>query len=205
MRRMLIILSIPVFMLVGQLFSQTHFGGGKPRFQKDISIIPFRMEGHKIYVPVKTDCSSRPLSFILDTGAFTSVSGETAQLLGLTKGPALLTSGAISYAHLLKEAVSLQVGAMTVDKFRLVSMDYSHYYQAASDFHGFLGSDFLKFFNVKIDYRRKELTLSQKPFSIPHPPFRMPDSHMGPQARPLRWKKKRRPFLIVSEKILLDR
>ncbi len=167
MQRMLIFISLSLFMVCGLLFSQTHFGGGTPRFQQDISIIPFRMEGHKIYVQVKTDRSSRPLSFILDTGAFTSVSGETMQLLGLTKGPALLTSGEISYAHFLQETVSLQVGDMVVDEFRLVSMDYKHFYQAASDFHGFLGSDFLKFFYVKIDYRRKELTLSRKPLPIP--------------------------------------
>ena len=125
------------------------------------------MEGHKIYVQVRTDRSSRPLSFILDTGAFSSVSGQTAQLLGLSKGSPLLTSGEISYAHFLQEPLSLQVGEMAVDQFRLVAMDYSHFYQADPDFHGFLGSDYLKFFYVKIDYKREELTLSQNPLPIP--------------------------------------
>ena len=121
------------------------------------------MEGHKIYIPVKIDRSPRPLSFILDTGAFTSISGETRHLLGLTKGSALLTSGEIGYAHFLRETVSLQVGAMAVDKFRLVSMDYSPFYQAAPNFHGFLGSDFLKFFYVKIDYRKRNSPFQKFP------------------------------------------
>jgi hypothetical protein len=145
------------------------------------------MDGHKIYVQVKTDRSSRPLSFILDTGAFTSVSGETAHLLGLTKGSSLLTSGEISYAHFVNEPISLQVGDIEVDQFRLVSMDFSHFYQADPNFHGFLGSDFLKFFYLKIDYRRRELTLSKNPLPLPRSgsPFRIKMNTRNPAFLPI--------------------
>jgi hypothetical protein len=125
------------------------------------------MDGHKIYVQVKTDRSVRPLTFILDTGAFTSVSGNTAEYLGLSKGSPLITSGEISYAHFLRELITIDLGEIAVDKFRLVAMDYSFFQPTNSDFQGFLGSDFLKYFYVKIDYRRKELTLSRNPLPVP--------------------------------------
>jgi hypothetical protein len=129
-------------------------------------VIPFRMEGHKIYLKVKIDRYSRPLSFILDTGAFTSISDQTRQLLDMTRGSSLLPSGQISHAHFLKEPVTLQLGDMAVEQFRLVSMDYTHYYTADPEFHGFLGSNFLKFFYVKIDYGHKEVILSPNPFPV---------------------------------------
>ncbi|UCF65553.1 MAG: hypothetical protein JSW33_06890 [bacterium] len=155
-----------LFLISSQLFSQPHFGGGTARFNSSESRIPFDLQGHRMYVSVKVDRTSRPLSFILDTGAFTSISDQTRQLLDMTRGSSLLPSGQISYAHFLQEPVTLQLGDMAVEEFRLVSMDYTYYYTADPDFHGFLGSDFLKFFYVKIDYGRKEVTLSRKPFPV---------------------------------------
>jgi hypothetical protein len=60
----------------------------------------------------------------------------------------------------------MQVGQVGVNDFKVVCMDYDYFSQADPGLEGFLGSDFLKNFYVKIDYLNRQLTLSRDPIPI---------------------------------------
>jgi hypothetical protein len=157
----------PVFCLLATGFSQPPSGGGTPFYHQNRTVIPFKLEGHKIYVQVYIKNSSRPSWFILDTGAFTSIGDPLMKRFNFSKDKTLRASGDIKFAYTIREKVTVQVGQIGVNDFRLVYMDHSFFYQTDPQLQGFLGSDFLRFFYVKIDYQRKELTLSRDPFPVP--------------------------------------
>ena len=109
--------------------SQAPFGGGKPFYNQRVSQIPIKMIGHKLYVEVRINNSPRPSWFILDTGAFSSLGEPLRKSLNLSQGRALRASGSIKYAFRINEPVSLQVGQVGVNEFRIVCMDYDYFYQ----------------------------------------------------------------------------
>jgi len=164
--RHLLVLSL-LLLLLGALQAQKSelFSGGEPIFHREKSIIPFELRGHKIYVPIKLQQSGKVYRFILDTGAFSSVGENIAEDLQLNRGTSLDAGSEIKRAYLLKEEISICLGDMELENFRIISMDYSYFYQTDPEMDGFLGSDFLKYFYVIIDYRKKELTLSRYPIS----------------------------------------
>jgi hypothetical protein len=143
------------------------FSGGDPVFHCDKSIIPFELRGHKIYVPVKLQGSEKIYHFILDTGAFSSIGENITAELQLNQGVSLDAGSEIKRAYLVKEKISIKLGDIELENFRIISMDYSYFYQTDPGLDGFLGSDFLKYFYVAIDYRKKELILSHHPLSLP--------------------------------------
>ncbi len=155
------------FIPFGSLESQNIFGGGKPYFQRETTALPFELRGHKIYIKVFINRSGKPYNFILDTGAFTSVDSRTMQETGLSRGKALDAGGEIRYAYLAQEKINLHLGDVGVDDFQVSCMDYSYFYKSDPEMQGFLGSDFLHFFYVKIDYQQRIVTLSRYPFKIP--------------------------------------
>lgn len=165
----------PLFILVGSLFligiapaqKEALFSGGIPVFHREKCTIPFERKGHKIYVPVTLQQSRKIYQFILDTGAFSSISQELTEELRLNTDQALSAGTEIKQAHLVKEKVSIRLGDMEVENFRLVSMDLSYFYQTDPDLDGFLGSDFLRYFYVHINNPKQELVLSQYPLSYP--------------------------------------
>jgi len=156
-----------MLLLSGTLQAQQSelFSGGDPVFHREKCIIPFELRGHKIYLPVKLQGSGKVYRFILDTGAFSSIAEEVAEEMGLTRGSSLDAGSEIKRAYLLKEKISIRTGDLELEDFRIISMDYSYFYQTDPEMDGFLGSDFLKYFYVVIDYRQRELTLSRYPVS----------------------------------------
>jgi hypothetical protein len=154
-----------ILLLAGVVRSQQTelFSGGDPVFHREKSVIPFELRGHKIYVPIKLQQSGKIYRFILDTGAFSSIGENVAEELQLNRGTALDAGSEMKRAYLVKEKVSIRLGDMELENFRIISMDYSYFYQTDPELDGFLGSDFLKYFYVAIDYRTRELTLSRYP------------------------------------------
>lgn len=165
----------PLLIIVGWMFligiaqaqREALFSGGIPVFHREKCTIPFELKGHKIYVPVSLQQSRKTYQFILDTGAFSSISQELAEELQLNTDRALSAGTEIKQAHLVKEQMSVQLGDMEVKNFRMISMDFSYFYQTDPDLDGFLGSDFLRYFYVHINNPKQELVLSQYPFSYP--------------------------------------
>jgi len=164
--RYLFIFSL-ILLLAGVVRAQPTelFSGGDPVFLRERSIIPFDLRGHKIYVPVKLQGSGKIYRFILDTGAFSSIGENVAEELQLNRGASLDAGSEVKRAYLLKEKISIRLGDMELENFQIISMDYSCFYQTDPELDGFLGSDFLKYFYVAIDYRTRELTLSRYPIS----------------------------------------
>jgi hypothetical protein len=155
------------FFLIGWQYSlaQMHssFKTGNPIFHSNNYIIPFQLRGHMIYVKVKLNNSSKNYNFILDTGAFTSIDEETSTELGLEKGFAYATSGKIKSAYQLKDGVTIALGEVVVQNFKISMMDLAFFKQSQPHLDGFLGSNFLRFFNVLIDYQKKQISLSRSP------------------------------------------
>jgi predicted aspartyl protease len=151
----------------------TPFTGGTPVFHSSPVKITFKLNGHRIYIPVMLNHSGKSLRFLLDTGAFTSIDQRTADELGLHRGASLDIEGKIKSANLLREKVTLRLGAVEVRNFKTVVMDYSIFHAVDPDLRGFLGSDFLKYFYVSLDYQKKELILDRSPFPVPAGSYRI--------------------------------
>lgn len=123
-------------------------------------MIPFELRGHKIYVKIKLNEQSRSYNFILDTGAFTSIDKELAEELNLSKGTSLSTSDMIINAYMLREDITLHLYDFVVKDFKLAALDFAYFKEVDPDIDGFLGANFLRFFNIQIDYQQKQLILS---------------------------------------------
>ncbi len=167
LKPLLIIVGWMFLIGIGQAQREALFSGGNPVFHREKCTIPFERKGHKIYVPVTLQQSRKTYQFILDTGAFSSISQELTKELRLNTAQALSVGTEIRQAHLVKEKVSIRLGDMEVENFRMVAMDFSYFYQTDPDLDGFLGSDFLRYFYVHINNPKQELVLSQYPLSYP--------------------------------------
>ena len=60
-------------------------GQNAPEKQKQMSVIPFDLDGHKIYVSVNINDHPKEYTFILDTGALTMIDEKVAEELYLEK------------------------------------------------------------------------------------------------------------------------
>ncbi len=150
------------------------FSGGTPVLQSQSDRFSFELIGHRIYIPVSINHSGKIYKFILDTGAFTSMDQRTAEELGLQRGSSLKVEGKIKFAYLLKDKISVRLGDMEVKNFQAAVMDYSTFYTVDPGLCGFLGSDFLKYFYVSIDYLKNELILADSPFPVSSGGYRIP-------------------------------
>ena len=142
--------------------------GGRP-ISKSIqpSVIPFEIKGeHAIIVPVKINNSDKQYHFMLDTGALTVVSKETATELNLPSGVEVVardTAGGVKPMQLVNLDL-LRIGGMAVAECPAGIIDFSELGgnlkapEMAID--GLLGSNFLRYFKVTIDYKNKNLHLS---------------------------------------------
>ena len=140
--------------------TQNFFKSGSLVNNKNKNIIPFELRGHKIYVKIKLNDQPRSYNFILDTGAFTSIDKELAEELNLSKGTSLSTSDMIINAYMLREDITLRLHDFVVKDFKMAALDFSYFKEVDPDIDGFLGANFLRFFNILIDYQQKQLILS---------------------------------------------
>lgn len=136
------------------------FKSGEPVFGRDISIIPIKLMEHKILVSVKLNESKKDFNFLLDTGALTFVSQKTANELNLKKGAEMPTMKKAEYAYLTK-LDSITLGEMQIKNFVIPIMDIQTVFDSSLTVDGFIGSDFLRFFNTTIDYENKQVILKQ--------------------------------------------
>ena len=161
-----------ILKLFGCLFLSLHFllgcqsftmikklKSGKPKYQENISKIPFSLEGHKILVKITVNNSKKEYTFILDTGAMTSIDKGAADELGLEKGKEMSFMNDSVRIYLTTLNI-LKLGQMSVEDFTVPVIDIKSVFGKGLIIDGFIGSDFLRFFNITIDYYRKELLLS---------------------------------------------
>ena len=136
---------------------------GTPVFGKEISVIPIKLKGHRIYVKVKINDNQKEYNFILDTGALTMIDKQIAKELDLEKG-AKIPGG--KGAHLVKTKMIFILGDMKVKDFIVPMFDLPEASGSDPQIDGFIGSDFLRFFRVTIDYKQKRIVLAHKTDSL---------------------------------------
>ena len=120
--------------------------------------VPFDLRGHAIIVKVKINENPREYNFILDTGAITFINEETANELDLEQGIEVPTWNDTVKARLV-ETETISLGNAKVKNLTTVMFDFVKY-TGFQKIDGFIGSDFLRFFKVTIDYNNRVLTLS---------------------------------------------
>ena len=169
MKKILIVISI---IMVFFILSCTYFEmmkklkSGIPVYGKDISVIPIDLRGHKIYVKVKINDGQKEYNFILDTGALTMLDEQTAKELDLEKGAKIPVG---EDAHLVNTKMLLGLGDMKVKDFIIPMIDLPEASGSDPNIDGFIGSDFLRFFRLTIDYKQERIILSRNNDSLDFP------------------------------------
>lgn len=163
--KILIILTILLFLILScsYLEMMKKLKSGAPVFGKDTSIIPVDLRGHNIYVKVKINEDQKEYNFILDTGALTIINDQTAKELNLEKG-SKIPGG--EDAYLLKKKIIISLGDMKVKDFIVPVFDLPDASGSDPKIDGFIGSDFLRFFRLTIDYKQKRIILAHSTDSL---------------------------------------
>ena len=126
--------------------------------------IPFDMKAHLIIVKAHVNDSKKEFNFILDTAALTVVDQKTASELGL-KGDVEVdlkdSVGKTKKVKLVKLPI-LSVGDVKVKDSAAAIADLSDF-----GCDGIVGSTFLRYFRVTIDYRHRLLTFANDKKRVP--------------------------------------
>lgn len=127
-------------------------------------IIPFDQNAHAIIVKARVNDSRKEYRFILDTAALTVVDLKTASELGLNGevDVDVLDSAGKTKKVKLARLAKLDIGDVKVKDSAAVIADLSDF-----GCDGILGSTFLRFFRVTIDYRHRLLTFSDGTKKVP--------------------------------------
>ena len=161
------------------LCADARFSSGKSALA-----IPFELYDNHIYVRVSVN-GSRPLSFILDTGAYSIIHARQAHSIGL-KLKLIGQAGGVGAnqpdVYLVMEKVSFSLPGVALSPRRLVAMsldavescvnefnideqgryipsDRSKQREAKRDVDGILGKEFFDQFVVEIDYAHRLLNV----------------------------------------------
>ena len=137
--------------------------------------IPFVTKGeHIIIVPVGINNSVKQYNFMLDTGALTLLSQKTAKELHLPSGVQIVatdSAGGTKPMQLIKIDL-LRLGNMTVAGCPTGILDFSEFggnlkAPGGMGIDGVIGSNFLRYFKVTIDYKNEKLHLSNNTNQVP--------------------------------------
>ncbi|MGC9196745.1 MAG: aspartyl protease family protein [Syntrophobacteraceae bacterium] len=125
--------------------------------------IPFELVGHLIIVKAGVDGSKADYTFVLDTGSITAVSKKFASRLGLQMEGSCSATGATGAGSkvCLTRLKNLSLGGLEAGDVSAVVFNPHFSQRAGIRIDGFIGSNFLRFFKVRIDYSNKLLTLSR--------------------------------------------
>ena len=141
--------------LAGMIDSVTNVPNGP----ESVRSIPFELTGHRMCVTVKINENPKEYRFILDTGALTMIDESVAEVLHLEKGadmPLLEPSRTTWFARVH----TIRLGQTEVTDMRVPVLDIRSVFGESFEWGGFIGSDFLKFFTVTIDYGARSLLFS---------------------------------------------
>jgi Aspartyl protease/PDZ domain len=128
------------------------------------AVIPFDLYKNQIFVPMQVN-GSRPLWFILDTGANTAALDEaTALEIGLKPEGAGATQGVGSNDVQMKFLKNIKFALPELDFIddEIITLDYRpNFAFQGRETHGIFSYDFLKRFVVTIDYEKRLLTVTE--------------------------------------------
>ena len=126
--------------------------------------IPFDMKAHAIIVKARVNDSNKEFNFILDTAALTVVDQKTAGELGIHGEVEVNLTDSAGKTKKVKLANLgiLSVGDVKVKDSVAAIVDLSNF-----GYDGIVGSTFLRYFRVTIDYRHRLLTFSKDKERVP--------------------------------------
>ncbi len=139
------------------------FKSGIPELPVEADTVHFEEE-HPIVLLVSINDSPDTFKFILDTGAPTMISPEVANKLGIHRGEKLPSKGVKVHAYLSKEPITISIGKAKVRNFIPLISEFPDEVKGVS---GFIGSDFLRFFKVRLDYKTKTLIIARPEYQFP--------------------------------------
>ena len=144
------------------------FRTGTPVYNKDSCRVAIHLIGHRIYLPVTINNSATKYRFIMDTGALTMIDESLADELKIDIGTKVPT-GTGSNVFITRKYVTISVGDMQVTNFIPIVTNLRTIVNDTS-VKGFIGSDWLRFFQVMIDYKDSCIVLMHPdhPVNIPN-------------------------------------
>lgn len=152
-------------------------GGNTEDNAKEDSRILFSLHGHLILVKVKLNNDEHERTFVADTGAITAISKTLADTMQFQNSVEILgrdSTGAEKEIQLV-EIESLKIGNNEIKNCGAGIFDFSLLERAMGiKVDGILGSNVLRFFNTKIDYKNKIILLSQNTQPLGFGRYRMP-------------------------------
>jgi predicted aspartyl protease len=127
--------------------------------------VSFERALHLMMVKARVNGGKRQYNFIVDTAAMTALDSSVAGELGITpeiEVDAMDSTGArrkIGMARLEK----IELGGASVRKVSAAVFDFSNIRLVKRNIDGIIGSNFLRFFTVIIEYDKRTITLVKAP------------------------------------------
>lgn len=152
-------------------------GGSTENNTKEDSKIIFSLHGHLILVKVKLNNDEHERTFMVDTGAITAISKTLADTMQFQNSVEILGSDSTGAEKEIKlvEIESLKIGNNEIKNCGAGIFDFSLLERGMGiKIDGILGSNVLRFFNTKIDYKNKIILLSQNTQPLGFGGYRMP-------------------------------
>lgn len=138
--------------------------GGESHVRADEeTVVPFELNGNMILVKGRINDSGRDYTFILDTAALTVIGKDVANDLGLAEEVEVeMRDSAEGKEDVhLSRLKSLTLGGFKADGISAAVFDLGRIRRMTGvRVDGIIGSNFLRFFKVKIDYQKRLVTLS---------------------------------------------
>jgi hypothetical protein len=162
------------WILLGMLFVFSAFAycdgndimvGGVLADKNVVSEIPIKFVGYNMLVKVDINHSPKEYTFLLDTGSQVVIDKKVAQELNVTdvtEKSETKTRDAVGITQNgeIIQLKSLKVGDIEVQSCGARILDLSRLQSWGLKVDGILGDNFLRFLLVKIDYKKKVLTLT---------------------------------------------
>ncbi|PIE64188.1 MAG: hypothetical protein CSA26_09315 [Desulfobacterales bacterium] len=123
--------------------------------------VPFTLDGHPIRIKARLNNSPKEYNFMLDTGAFNIIRQEVADELGLPTGLEITATGSQGKTKKIQlvKLDEINVGGVAVKNCPSgIIQDDSLF---PENIAGIIGSNFLRFFTVTIDFEEHKIVLTK--------------------------------------------